>query len=337
MKKLSVLMCVHNGEEFLKEAVKSVLDQTFSEFEFIIIDDASTDKSPEILSSFSDPRIQVIRNEVNLGLTKSLNKGLTYAKGEFIARMDADDICLPFRFEKQIDFFTKHPDIALCGSHVTLIGSSTGLGCYPEAHEQIKVTAMANSPFAHPAVMWRRKVFDDLQLRYDEGYRTSQDFELWSRAVHKVKAANIAEPLIYYREHIKQITKSKQSNQSLNARKTKLKQLEYLGLTPSESETIAHLCLFDGQFSEYQDATTLRAADEWMYKIVLANKAMGIYDEQLLLNFWKQKLWGGGLFKYDLKIWKVLRTSKSAQNCSISSGDRLKLLVKCLMGWKIKR
>ena len=337
MKKLSVLMCVHNGEEFLKEAVKSVLDQTFSDFEFLIVDDASSDSSAEILSSFADPRIQVIKNESNLGLTKSLNKGLKIAKGEFVARMDADDICLPHRFETQIDFFTRHPEIDLVGSHVSFIGSSSGIGGFPEAHEVIKVTALANSPFAHPAVMWRREVFERLQLTYDESYRTSQDFELWSRAVHKVKTANIPEALIYYREHFKQITKSKQKNQQDNARRTKLKQLDNLGLTPSESEVIAHMCLFDGQFSEYQEPEYLKAADEWMYKIVLANKNLKLYDEQLLLDFWKDKLFGGGLFRYDMGVWSALNRSKCVQHCVVSPREKFKLFVKCMIRWTIKK
>jgi len=114
--KVTVLMPVYNGERYLNEAVDSILGQTFTDFEFLIIDDASTDKTPEILRSYDDPRIRVVTNEENLGLSKSLNKGLALARGEFIARMDADDVSYPYRLQVQHEFMTQHPGAGVIGS-----------------------------------------------------------------------------------------------------------------------------------------------------------------------------------------------------------------------------
>ncbi len=114
--RVTVLMSVYNGEKYLREAIDSILNQTFKDFEFLIIDDGSTDSSADIIRSYTDFRIRLIQNEKNIGLTRSLNKGLKLAKGEYIARMDVDDISLPIRFEKQVSFLDKYEDVKLVGS-----------------------------------------------------------------------------------------------------------------------------------------------------------------------------------------------------------------------------
>src|SRR3989338_10709157 len=132
--KISVIMSVYNGMPYLPEAVKSILNQTYKNFEFIIIDDASTDQSTKYLRFLKDKRIKLIKNSKNLGLAASLNKALKFAKGEYIARMDADDISLPKRFEKQVKFFKKHPSVDICGTWVNLIddvGKIIGEKKYP--------------------------------------------------------------------------------------------------------------------------------------------------------------------------------------------------------------
>lgn len=334
--KISVVMSVYNGEKYLHEAIESIINQSLDDFEFVIINDASTDASLKIIESFRDPRILLITNETNLGLTKSLNKGLGIAKGEFIARMDADDICYPQRLEKQVAFFETDKDIALCGTWVTILGDTNRRGEYPVTHDEIKFTMLCYNAFAHPTVMWRREVFEGMALKYDENYITAQDYELFSRLVHLVKTANIPEVLLYYREHENQVTKKRQLNQQTNAQIIKLAQLNFLELKPSGSELTAHLCLFDGQFIKNADPVTLRNADIWMNKIVLANRIFHIYSEKLLLDYWRSKLFGSGLGIYNLQKWNVIMGSYCNMNCSISKRLTLKLLIKCLLHWKEK-
>ncbi len=203
--KITVLMSVYNGEKFLKESIDSILTQTFEHFEFIIINDGSTDRSLDIIKSYKDSRIKLINNSVNVGLTKSLNYGLTVAIGEFIARQDSDDISYPTRFEKQIKYLNENKDIVLLGTQAKIIDSRGELKRIPIGwvkpleQTEIKWICMFDSPFIHSSVMMRRKIIWDNYSGYDNNYRTSQDYELWSRVVYENKCENLNEQLISFR------------------------------------------------------------------------------------------------------------------------------------------
>jgi glycosyltransferase involved in cell wall biosynthesis len=203
MPRVSVVMSVYNGERHLSEAIESILVQTFSDFEFIIIDDGSTDGTPTILKGYNDARIVLIRNQRNIGLACSLNKGLALAQGEYVARMDADDVALPHRFEMQAAFLERHPEIGILGSGCRLI-DSTGLerGVYwaPALSDlHIRWTSLLRNPFWHPTVTMRRDVLVQNGLSYDETFQTTQDYELWTRLLKFTRGANLGELLIRYR------------------------------------------------------------------------------------------------------------------------------------------
>jgi len=201
--KVSVLMCVHNGERYLREAVESILSQTFTDFEFIIIDDGSTDTSSLILDAFEDPRIVRSSNEGNLGLTRSLNKGLAVARGEHIARMDADDVSLPERLARQVDFLDAHPEVGVLGSQMQVINEAGRVvGAYevPCRHSMIVWALLFARSFAHPSVMMRRSVLDWCG-GYDPSFSCAQDVELWTRLAGHTQFANLSEPLVRYRTH----------------------------------------------------------------------------------------------------------------------------------------
>ena len=154
---ISVLMSVFNSDKYLHEAIDSILKQTFTDFEFIIINDASTDSSVNIIKSYNDIRIVLIENETNIGLTNSLNKGIKRATGKYIARMDADDIALPFRFAEQFSFMELHAEIGICGTWVETFNEKGKIVVwdYPETHEKIICRQFFNVGFAHPTVMFR--------------------------------------------------------------------------------------------------------------------------------------------------------------------------------------
>ncbi|WP_165602638.1 glycosyltransferase family 2 protein [Candidatus Terasakiella magnetica] len=217
-------MAVYNDERFIQESIDSVLSQTLQDFEFIIVNDASTDKSAEIIKNngIKDSRIFLIENAENLGLAASLNKGLDKAQGKYIARMDGDDICEPYRFEQQLRFFEKDHTLVLVGSNVRQInqeGYKMMQTSLPLTDSAIRSHCILLNPFAHPSVMMSAHPFQENGLRYNEEFDTTQDWELWGRLLEYGKGLNIAEPLVRQRFHSHSISAVKQDRQLQNTLK----------------------------------------------------------------------------------------------------------------------
>jgi len=213
---ISVLMPAYNAEKYIGEAIKNVLNQTFTDFELIVINDGSTDKTEEIILSFNDDRIHYIKNETNIKLIATLNKGIDLAQGKYIARIDADDVCMPERFEKQIDFLENHPDYVLCGSWAYIIdskGEKTGRVRYIDTHNLLKISLLFTVPLIHPSVMAQTNILK--QFKYSISALHTEDFELWIRIVNAgYKIANIPEYLIKYRWHDTNISVENEAFQS---------------------------------------------------------------------------------------------------------------------------
>ncbi len=201
---VTVLMTVYNAEAHLEAAVKSVLDQTYKDFEFLIINDASTDLTLDIIYSFRDDRIVVFNNEKNLGQTASLNVGLRHAKGKYIARMDADDISYHDRLEKQVEFMKKYPDCAVVGSDMDIIdinGNKKGVQKFPKTFSEIFLSIFYATPISHISALMK----GDIILRiggYDEDFKVVQDYDLWSRLIRAgYKLMNLKKTLVAGRVH----------------------------------------------------------------------------------------------------------------------------------------
>ena len=213
--RISVLMSVYNSEKFLGKAVLSILDQTFTDFEFIIIDDNSTDQTPVILDGYSDPRIIRIRNEKNIGLTASLNKGIALTRGEYIARMDADDVSLPTRFEKQITYLENAPSIGVLGTWFQRIDDD-GMKmetCHPPAVGALTCWALLfDNCLCHSSVIIRRAVIEQVGF-YRPDYLFAQDYELWLRASRNTEISNLSEVLHLWRKGDGQISAQKREQQ----------------------------------------------------------------------------------------------------------------------------
>ncbi len=212
--KVSVVMSVYNGEKYLREAVDSILGQTFRDFEFIIVDDGSTDNTWAILQSYDDPRVILVRNEENIGLTKSLNKGLAIAQGEYIARMDADDVSLPERLEKQVAYLDEHPEVGLIGTSVEIIGKEgerLAVLRRPMDPPLITWSLLFDNCLVHSTVMYRRSLVEKLG-GYNPG-RYAQDYDLWSRMSFRTQIAKLPEVLISWRRHPAGITAQKLARQ----------------------------------------------------------------------------------------------------------------------------
>jgi hypothetical protein len=198
---ITFVLSVHNDLRFLPAAVDSMLGQTFEQFEAILIDDGSTDGSGAYLDSLIDPRVRVIHNPGNLGLTTSLNIGLDLARSPYIARMDADDICEPDRLARQIEFLDSHPDVGILGTSRQLIdeeGREIVVASATQGDLAIRWKCLLGNPFAHPTVMLRRSVLNTHKFRYADSFR-SEDYELWIRLLQHTRGENLAEPLLRYR------------------------------------------------------------------------------------------------------------------------------------------
>ncbi len=207
--KVTVLMSVYNGEKYLHEAIDSIVNQTFRDFEFLIINDASTDRTSEILKSYQDPRIRIINNEKNIGLTRSLNKGLKVAKGEYIARMDADDISTPDRLDKQVAYMDNHPEKALLGGTAIVIngkGNTASRWHLLTEPGLLRWSLLFSNQFIHSAVVLRSALLRTLRLNYDCALSCVQDYDLWQRISRYASVANLGDVVIYRREHQENIS-----------------------------------------------------------------------------------------------------------------------------------
>ncbi len=202
---ISVVMPNYNCEQYLDESISSILHQTFSNFEFIIIDDGSTDKSWEIIRKYAkqDKRIIAIHNKKNLWVHKTRNKLLHTAKGTYIAMMDSDDISNPTRLEKQIKFFAEYPSYGLCWTNFTLIdktGKQVGEKQFPETDESIKASFFWRNPFGQNTIMMKSEIIDVI-WHYDETLEVAEDLDMWIRISTQYKMYNIQEHLVQYRIH----------------------------------------------------------------------------------------------------------------------------------------
>lgn len=216
---VTVLMAVHNGSTYVRLAIESVLQQSFHDFEFVIVDDASFDQTPEILQDYSrkDRRIRIFQNASNLGLTRSLNTGLNFARGKYIARIDADDICRNDRLLKQFDVMERIPSLTIIGCGSRIIdedGQHRGTTSEHLNPDQIRWLLGFTPPCYHPTYFFRRLQPDGTQVLYDPAFGTAQDFDLWSRLAKIGPTQVLPDTLIDYRRHPNGISSKRRPEQA---------------------------------------------------------------------------------------------------------------------------
>ena len=207
---VTVLLAVHDGEPYVGAAVASVLGQTVSDLELLVVDDASGDGTPEILEAVRDDRLRILRSDEQRGLAASLNRGLDEARGTYVARLDADDIARARRLELQLERIRSAPDVAIVGSAVMEIDAAWRLGpvhAMPAAPHEVRWAALFSSPFFHPSVLVERDLLERNGLRYDTSFGETEDYELWSRLLDVADGDNLREPLVLYRVHEEQASR----------------------------------------------------------------------------------------------------------------------------------
>lgn len=196
---VSILMPVYKTADYLREAVDSMLNQTFTDFELIVLNDCSPDNADEILDTYTDSRIVRYKGEKNQGLANVLNVGMDMARGKYIARMDSDDISLPDRLQKQVDYLDSHKDVDLCSCGMEQFGAGHAVWLRDGDVEAVKFRALFHSPILHASSMWRKESFSD--MRFDQGFVPAEDYELWTRGlVRGLKMVNL--PWVGYRYRI---------------------------------------------------------------------------------------------------------------------------------------
>jgi glycosyltransferase involved in cell wall biosynthesis len=201
--RVTVLLATYNDEPFLGAAIDSVLAQTFSDFELLVVIDACTDRSREIVESYRDPRVRLLVNETNLGLAASLNRGLATIASEYVARLDGNDLCFPNRLARQLAYLDAHPEVAVVGSQATLIdvaGRRVGDMRRPVTDLGMRWHSIFGSPLIHSSVMFRRAIVWDALGGYDGQYRVGEDFEMWNRLAKEHGICNLGETLVAYRD-----------------------------------------------------------------------------------------------------------------------------------------
>jgi glycosyltransferase involved in cell wall biosynthesis len=203
---VSVVMPVYNSEQYLRAAVESILAQTFRDFELIAVDDGSTDGSASILADYhhQDGRILILTHSQNQGIVSALNRGLKIASGKYIARMDADDISSPERFERQVEFLESYPQVGILGTEAIFIDShdrEIARMSHPQKDLSIRWTSLLANVFFHPTVMIRRAVLTEYNLAYQPEFQSVEDYDLWLHLLEHTQAANLDRPLLRYRVH----------------------------------------------------------------------------------------------------------------------------------------
>ena len=222
--KVSIIISVHNGGEFFKPSIQSLLSQTVNDFELLIMDDGSTDGSGNVALSFKDERIRLFRQE-QTGLSKSMNRLIEYSRADLMARADADDVYMPDRIEKQIGIFDGHPDVGVVGTFYEKIdeqGRKSGIEFLPTSHSEMLRYLRLEPPFAHPVTMIRKSALMKVG-GYNEDMQFAQDYDLWTRLAAVAKFANIPEILFQYRTQsssASMLSRKKQISFHRNARRT---------------------------------------------------------------------------------------------------------------------
>lgn len=284
---ISVIMATYNTEiPMLREAVDSILNQTFGDFEFIIIDDGSTNDSVDYLRSITDKRVRVIRNPENVGITKSLNIGLGDARGKYIARMDADDISMPERFAREYSFMEEHPEVIVCGARIGIIDENSNVtkkarkSKTPEDMESYRVRMLFQNPGPiHPTAFMRHEKLIENNISYNEQLRYAQDYGMWETVSHYGVIVTIEEELLYHRRHGKQITTARRDVQMQCDKMTQKKILTDLLGEVSDDEVDFHYTYSTGYFP---DARISPEVSDWYGRLVKANRERRIYDSKKL-------------------------------------------------------
>ena len=278
MSKVTVLMPTYNVAPYVREAIDSVMQQTYSDFELLVIDDCSTDNTIEVVRSIDDPRIRIFQNEKNVGLAENLNRGLSHITTEYVARMDGDDIAEPVWLEREVAILDNHPDIGICSGGFERFGTVKSLVRFPERHED----CMANMLFECSVIVptFRMSLYRDHGLRYSTEAFPAEDYRFWAECLRVTRIYNIQETLFHYRMHPTQICSARREEQQRKVAQVRRYMLEWLSEDFNEEEQT----YYTGQFMTPQIASKQDYQERKAFcrKMIEKNRSVGHFDEEAL-------------------------------------------------------
>ena len=305
--RVTVLMPVFNGGPFLREAIQSILDQNYQDFELLIFNDGSTDNSSVTINSFADKRITGYHYEKNIGYVSRLNYGISIAKGEYIARMDADDVSLPSRLKTQVEFMDAFSEVGICGTSIEIIdelGLSLGNGQRYIEDEMLRIKLLADACFAHPTVIIRKSILVTNNLWYNENFAPAEDYKLWFDVSLKSDLANLPEVLLKYRIHSQQITRRKREIQKKATDAIrKLVIQDFLGHTIEENDFVLHNTLFTNDY--ILSKSYVIEARQWLRDLIKHNQTGKQFDEKLFKKYIGETWFSLCTHSYKLGLWIV--------------------------------
>ena len=269
-------MPAFNAARYIEEAIGSILNQTYNDFELLIINDASTDNTIDIVNLFSDSRIKLISNKRNLKLAGTLNRGINQIDSKYIVRMDADDISHPQRLEKLIDFMDLHPETDICSTWLATFGhGDIQTMSFPLGDGNIKSQLLFGSSIAHAASIWRTSSLKKHKHRFNENIQLAQDYDYWERGATFLQYDNIPEVLYYYR-YIN--TDKHFAGQQDTANQVRERQILKLGISSSSQEKEFHHAIARWDFEKTYE--NFKKLDLWFSKLLNANNKTGQYPEK---------------------------------------------------------
>lgn len=281
---VSIVLPVFNAAPYLEESLNSIICQTYKNLEIIVIDDGSTDESQDIIRRYQDNRIRLYIHEDNQGLISTLNEGIERAQGKYIARMDADDVALSRRIEKQVAFLENNPEVGILGTRKQLIGIKQTTVNYPIHDEEIRWELLYRCSISHPTVIIRKELFKDSTLRFDKEYFHAEDYDLWTRLLRITKAANLPEVLLKYRIHDASVSNQYQSLQSHNTLRVVQRNLSWLGTDATLEQAALFRRFADRAFDFSPDEMQLLLP---ILKGLLASDNLPAYSQRQI----KERLW----------------------------------------------
>lgn len=286
---ISIVISVYNCEIYIREMLDSILSSTFKEWECILIDDASTDNTWDVIQSYVDKRIISFKNERQEGLTKNLNKGISKARGKYIVRVDGDDIVYPDRFEKQVRFMDNNPDILLSGCSMQYFGKRYDIAkANISSDKELRVRLLFNPVIMHPTFIVRKEVLDKWNIRYNEKLRYAQDYDLLYQIIQYGRIANISDVLVKYRVHDAQISIEKKDEQKACANFTREKILELLDIELSDQEKDSWVKYCLSEYGEINDEDK-QIILELQKNIIEKNQKILFFDEEILKKIFNEK------------------------------------------------
>jgi glycosyltransferase involved in cell wall biosynthesis len=309
--KVSVIIPVYNGARYLRESTESILDQSFKDFELLLINDGSTDETLAIMRSYHDSRIRILNNTTNTGLASVRNKGILESKGEYVAWLDADDISMPERLEKQVSLLDKNPEIGICGTYAKIIGTQKSMEWrYPTDPDVLSCHLLFYDPIITSSAILRKKILAENNLLFNPAYPPAEDYDLWERMSRHCSIINIPEVLTSYRIHESQTSSARNDAYKLELEwEIQLRRLRMLGINPTEEQKAIHQIIARMEVNDnYQ---FLKSAEEWLLVLKKANLETEVFPQKLFMEMlggkWLTILMGANKSKYN-KVIKILRS-----------------------------